>query len=67
MISKDWDTFFQLIDKMTEPGKSYATWQERRAKVLEKAEENNSTESLAEFVTWFGGETENEDSEGVPA
>ena len=59
MTDKDWETFFDLIDKII--GQD-GTWQDKKDTVKEKAV-NNNCGNLEEFVGWFEDEDEEDDDE----
>ena len=58
MSKTQWEKFFEIMELIVtsmgwdEP----MTWQEKKAKVLEEAEEFGGGGTLEEFVNWFAGE-----------
>jgi len=55
MNDKDWEKFFELIDKIVAVPKGF-TWRDRRDEVEGNADEFNSEGNFSEFLDWFGGE-----------
>lgn len=55
MNDKEWEKFFELIDKIVN---MEGTWQEKRATVLDQARVEGSVVNLDEFLGWFGGNME---------
>lgn len=50
MTYKDWEKLFELIEQVTNmPG----TWQEKRSRVLEEAQNASAETALEEFAGWF--------------
>jgi hypothetical protein len=52
MSEKDWDLFFDLVDKLIDltPG---ATWQDKRDEVQRQAKARCAETELEEFTGWF--------------
>jgi hypothetical protein len=53
MDQRQWDKFFELLDKVADlPG----TWQEKKAELKRQAEDAGSFNNLEEVAGWFNEE-----------
>lgn len=53
MTKKEWETFFTLLDKITNaPG----SWKEKKQECLKQAEKHGSDTALEEFAGWFASD-----------
>lgn len=50
VTNKEWDQFFEIMDKIVNDGSPY---QEKMEAVRAKAREQNSSTTLEEFTEWF--------------
>lgn len=50
MTEKDWDAFFELIEKIT---KLEGAWKDKATLVSNEAHARDASDNLDEFVYWF--------------
>lgn len=57
MNEKQWEQFFDLIERIVTPKtKVIPSWEERKAEVLEKVSQYGASSNFSEFINWFDGQ-----------
>lgn len=55
MNNDDWETLFLLLEQVV--NLPLATWQQKKAAVIEEAAAIDASDSLEEFIGWFSSQS----------